>query len=346
VQSSGLQKVSITEQTVKNPFVVKSVSGDSLMKIAVLTAPKKFEFQDELLSPLLPDEVLLKVAACGVCTSEMDVWEGKAGNQIYPRYPGHEVSGVVADVGKDVQSLLPGDRVAVAPGRGFSEYVVLKSKYCFPAGDLPLDLALGEPLACAVNTVELANISLSDDVVIIGAGFMGNLVQKLVAMQGPRRLIVADTRADALERALRLGATHVVDPSKESLPEAVKALTDGRGADVSFEVVGAQAPLNLLGDVTRMSGKVVIVGYHQGEPRQIPLGYWNWMAFQILNAHFREETTILRGMRIAMRLLTSGRMSLEDLVTHRFPFNDINKAFLAAHEKPQGFIKSTVVMEN
>ena len=315
------------------------------MKIAILTGPKEFQFQEEKLADLQADEVLVQVVACGVCTSELDMWEGKAGGQMYPRYPGHEVSGVVADVGKDVQGLVPGDRVAVwAPGRGFAEYVIVKSKYCFPAGDLPLDLALAEPLACAVNTVELANISLSDDVVIIGAGFMGNLVQKLVALQGPRRLIVADTRQDALERARKLGATNVVNVTKESLPEIVKSLTDGQGADVSFEVVGGQAPLNLLGDVTRMSGKVVIVGFHQGEPRQIPLGYWYWMAFQILNAHFREEATILRGMRIGMRMLTSGRLSLEDLVTHRFGLSDINKAFLAAHEKPKGFVKSTIVM--
>ena len=315
------------------------------MKIAILTGPREFQLQEEQLPHLQPDEVLVQVAACGVCTSELDMWEGKAGSHMYPRYPGHEVSGVVSDVGKDVQGLAPGDPVAVwAPGRGFAEYVVVKSKYCFSAGDLPLDLALAEPLACAVNTVELANISLGDDVVIIGAGFMGNLVQKLVELQGPRRLIVADTRADALERAMKLGATHVVNVTQSSLPEAVKALTDGQGADVSFEVVGAQAPLNLLGDVTRMSGKVVIVGFHQGEPRQIPLGYWNWMAFQILNAHFREEAMILRGMRIGMRLLTSGRLNLADLVTHRFSLNEINKAFLAAHEKPEGFVKSTIMM--
>jgi 2-desacetyl-2-hydroxyethyl bacteriochlorophyllide A dehydrogenase len=316
------------------------------MKIAILTGPKEFQFQDEPLPALLPDEVLVEVAACGVCTSELDMWEGKAGDQMYPRYPGHEVSGVVAQVGKEVQGLTAGDRVAVwAPGRGFAEYVVVKAKHCFPAGDMPLDLALAEPLACAVNAVELANLSLSDDVVIIGAGFMGNLIQKLVTLQGPRRLIVADTRSDALARALKLSATHVVNVTKESLPETVKALTDGKGADAAFEVVGAQAPLNLLGDVTRMSGKVIIVGFHQGEPRQIPLGYWNWMAFQIFNAHFREEATILRGMRIGMRLLTSGRLSLEDLVTHRFPLSEIGQAFLAAHEKPEGFVKSTIVME-
>ena len=317
------------------------------MKIAILTGPREFQFQDEQLPALLPDEVLVQVAACGVCTSELDVWEGKAGAQTYPRYPGHEVSGIVAEVGKDAQGLTPGDHVAVlSPGRGFAEYVIVKARHCFPAGDLPLDLALAEPLACAVNAVELANLSLSDDVVIIGAGFMGNVVQKLVAMQGPRRLIVADTRTEPLERALKLGATHVVNVTKDSLPEVVKGLTDGKGADAAFEVVGAQAPLNLLGDVTRMSGKVVIVGYHQGEPRQIPLGYWNWMAFQILNAHFREEATVLRGLRIGMRLLTSGRLSLEDLVTHRFQLSEIGQAFRTAHEKPEGFVKSTVLMQN
>jgi len=317
------------------------------MKIAILTGPKKFQLQEEPLPALQPDEVLVRVAACGVCTSELDMWEGSAGTQMYPRYPGHEVSGVVAEAGKDVRGIGPGDRVAVwAPGRGFAEYVIVKSKYCFPAGDLPLDLALAEPLACAVNAVEMAHLSLSDDVVIIGAGFMGNLVQKLVRLQGPRHLIVADTRPDALERAKRLGATHVVNVKEQSLPEIVKGLTDGQGADVSFEVVGAQAPLDLLGDVTRMSGKVVIVGFHQGEPRQIPLGYWNWMAFQILNAHFREEATILRGMRSGMRLLTSGRLSLDDLVTHRFRLDEIDQAFRTAHEKPSGFVKSTVVMQS
>ena len=177
------------------------------MKIAVLTGPKEFQLREESTPALLPDEVLVQVAACGVCTSELDMWEGKAGSQMYPRYPGHEVSGVVVEVGNEVQDLAAGDRVAVwVPQRGFAEYVAVKSKYCFPAGDLPLDLALAEPLACAVNTVELANLSLGDDVVMIGAGFMGNLVQKLVQMQGTRRLIGADTRADALERALKLGA--------------------------------------------------------------------------------------------------------------------------------------------
>jgi len=157
-----------------------------------------------------------------------------------------------------------------------------------------------------------------------------------------RHLVVADTRSDALERAARLGATRTVDVTKESLTDVVAELTGGVGADITFEVTGTQGALAVVGDVTRMSGKIAIVGYHQGEPRSIPLGQWNWMAFQLVNAHFRDVSTILRGMSIGMRLLTSGRLSLEGLVTHRFGLDEVNEAFATAVEKPHGFVKSTV----
>jgi threonine dehydrogenase-like Zn-dependent dehydrogenase len=173
---------------------------------------------------------------------------------------------------------------------------------------------------------------------------MGHLVHKLVSLRGPRHLIVADTRDEALERARHIGATRVVNVLHESLPDVVKELTDGQGADVSFEVTGVQAPLTLLGETTRMSGKTVIVGYHQGGTRELPLGEWNWNAFHIVNAHFREVATIMRGMRVGMRLLTSGRLTMDDLVTHRFPLSDINEAFAIAHRKPEGFVKSTVTI--
>jgi len=315
------------------------------VKIAILRGPREFAVVDEPVPDVQPDEVLVRVAFCGVCTSELDMWTGEAGAHLFPRFPGHEVSGTVEQVGPEVRGLKAGDPVGVwVTGRGFAEYVAAKAEHCLPAGDVPLDLALAEPLACAVNTVELAGVSLGDDVVIVGAGFMGNLVQQLVELRGPRHLIVADTRDDALARAKQLGATRVVNVTREPLPEVVKELTEGRGADIAFEVTGAQAPLLMLGDITRMSGKVAIVGYHQGGRREIPLGQWNWMAFQVVNAHFREEATIMRGMRIGMRLLTAGRLKLDRLVTHRYPLPEIGRAFETAHAKPEGFVKSTVTI--
>jgi L-iditol 2-dehydrogenase len=314
------------------------------MRLAVLPAPGRFELYDEPVPEIAPDEVLLQVAACGVCASELDIYRGLTGHSTYPWYPGHEVSGVVEQVGKDVDTLAPGDAVAAwVTTRGYGEFVGVRAEHCFPAGDVPLDVALGEPVACAVNAVEVADPALGDDVVVIGAGFMGNLLQKLVSLRGPRQLIVADTRTDALERAAALGATRTIDVTREDLPEVITELTDGRGADVSFEVTGVQPGLDALGRVTRMSGTVAIVGYHQGPPRTIDLATWNWMAFRIANAHFREVATILRGMRIGMRLLRSGRIALDDLVTHRFALDDIDAAFRAAIDKPPGFVKATVI---
>jgi threonine dehydrogenase-like Zn-dependent dehydrogenase len=200
-----------------------------------------------------------------------------------------------------------------------------------------------------VNAVEEAGVRLGDDVVLIGAGFMGNLVQLLVQLRGVRRLTVADIRPDALERAaalgsnksgaIKMGATEVVDVRTGSLPEVVGA----PGADITFECTGTQAALDVLGEVTRMSGKLVLVGFHQGEPRRVPLAHWNWMAFDIVNGHYRDPAVIMRGLDVGMRLLAAGAISLEPLVTHRFPLEQIGAAFASARAKPPGFAKATVL---
>lgn len=308
------------------------------MRVAVLNAPRRLDIADLPVPEPAAGEVLLRVASCGVCASELDMWEGLAAID-YPRFPGHEVSGTVERVGPGVRALRPGEPVAAwVTERGFADYVTARAEHCFPAGSVPLDLALAEPLACAVNAVERAAPALGDHVVIVGAGFMGHLVHKLVRLRGPRAVTVADTRSDALERAAALGATRTVDVRGESLA--------GLDADVAFEVTGVQAGLLAAGDAVRMSGKLVIVGFHQGGMREIPLGAWNWMALDIVNAHFRDLETIMRGMRTGMHLLTSGALALDDLVTHRFALDQVNDAFAVAVEKPTGFVKASIIMED
>jgi threonine dehydrogenase-like Zn-dependent dehydrogenase len=307
----------------------------------VLSAPGRFEIADVPIPDVAPDEVLLRVAACGVCTSELAAFAGTEPTD-YPRHLGHEVSGTVVATGPDAPAPAVGTPVgAWVTSHGFAEYVTAKAAHCRPAGDVPLEQALAEPLACAVNAVEEADVRLGDEVVLIGAGFMGNLVQALVGLRGVRRLIVADTRPDALERARAMGATDVVDVRTASLPEVV----GDDGADVTFECTGSQAALDVVGAVTRMSGRIVLVGFHQGEPRRIPLAHWNWMAFDIVNAHYRDLAVIMRGMDVGMRLLRSGLISLEPLVTHRFPLDRIAEAFRTARDKPPGFVKATVTFD-
>ena len=316
------------------------------MRIAALKGRSRFEIEETTTPQIAADEVLVKVRMCGVCASELDLWDG-AGPEDSVMYLGHEVSGEIVDVGADAGSLAVGDAVGVwVTTRGFGEYVAVKSDYCVPAGDVPLDTVLAEPLACAVNAVDLADVRLGDDVVLIGAGFMGNLVQELVALRGARHVVVADVRRDALDRAASLGATRVVDVSSESLVDVVADLTGGKGADITFECTGTQPALLTVGDVTRMSGKIALVGYHQGAPREIPLGQWNWMAFQIVNGHFRDVATIMRGMATGMRLLRAGAVSLGPLVTHRFSLDDIEAAFETARDKPPGYAKAVVVLSD
>ena len=289
-------------------------------------------------------ELLVEVFACGVCASELDVWTGLVPAD-FPLRNGHEVSGVVVELGAGATGFAVGDPVAVwTTGSGYAEYVTAPAAYCRALGDVPLDAGLLEPIACATNAVELADVRLADDVVILGAGFMGALVQQLVQLRGARTVTVVDRRPDALALATAYGATRTVDTAHESADEVVNKVTGGRGADVTFEVTGVQGGLDLVGDVTRMSGKVVLVGYHQGEPRAVPLGHWNWMAYDLRNAHFREVATIMRGMDIGARLLTNSQLDLSRLVTYRFALVEINDAFRAAVSKPEGFVKAIVTM--
>lgn len=311
------------------------------MKTASLIEPFRIELDDMELPAPGPDQARIRMLQCGVCTSEIDLWTGKDVEKL-PASIGHELAGVVEEVGEQVTTLEVGDRVAawVEEG-GFAEQAVVEERYCVPvASGVPYP-AVAEPLACVVNAVELAAPALGDDVVIIGAGYMGNLIQRVTSLKGPRAIIVADVREDALARARELGATRVVNTATESLTDAVREVTGG-GADLTYEVTGVNQGLELAGKATRMSGKLCIVGYHQGEPRQIPLGDWNWMAFEIVNAHFRDIDTIMRGMRAGMRLVNAGCLDASPLVTHTYPLDEIAAAFETATAKPDGFVKAVV----
>jgi threonine dehydrogenase-like Zn-dependent dehydrogenase len=122
----------------------------------------------------------------------------------------------------------------------------------------------------------------------------------------------------------------------------LRSLTGGRGADLTFECTGTQPALTACGETTRMSGTIAIVGFHQGAARQLPLAHWNWMAFSIVNAHVRDVEVIMRGMDVGMRLVSSGVLSMDDLVTHRFALEEIDDAFATLRAKPDGFCKAVI----
>jgi threonine dehydrogenase-like Zn-dependent dehydrogenase len=308
----------------------------------VLVEVGRIEVNERPLRPLGRHDVLIKVTACGVCAGDVDFWLGKSDRPM-PASLGHEVAGVVLEAGRDVTTLAPGDTVACwVDDGGYSEALVSDERFCVAVDENCPYPAVAEPLSCVVNAVGLAAPQLADDVVIIGAGFMGNLLQLAVQLRGPRTVTVADVRPGALERAAHLGATYTVDTASEDLADRVAEITSGHGADLSFEVTGTNAGLELAEAATRMSGKLCIVGYHQGGARSIRLGHWNWMAFNIVNAHFRDKSTILSGMRAGLRLMSAGALDVRPLVTNTYPLERIAEAFQAAAAKPDGFVKAVI----
>jgi L-iditol 2-dehydrogenase len=309
---------------------------------ALLVDAQRIDVVEEPVPALGASDVLVEVAECGVCGSDVEVWLGKT-DQRLPLALGHEAAGVVLDVGKDVTTVRPGSAVACwVEGAGFSEAVLTQERFCLPVDGAGAHPAVAEPLSCVINAVGLAAPQLGDDVVIVGAGFMGNLLQLAVQLRGPRTVTVVDIRREALDRAASLGASHTVDSYAEDLGEVIADITGGRGADVTFEVTGTNEGLGLAETATRMSGKLAIVGYHQGGTRAIRLGHWNWMAFDIVNAHFRDKTTILAGMRAGLRLMSAGKLDVTPLLTHFYPLEAIGEAFQAAVTKPAGFVKALI----
>jgi 2-desacetyl-2-hydroxyethyl bacteriochlorophyllide A dehydrogenase len=288
------------------------------------------------------------VKACGVCHSEIHQWDKKIEDLDYPRFIGHEVAGEVLKTGASVKKFKQGDRVAVwTDGKGYAEQAVVNPKMLFKINsNISFEEALAEPIACTTNGILRTNIRLNDTVALVGTGFMGLILLQQIKLQGPKLIISIDIREEMLEMAKKFGSDIVINPLKEDPVKIIKDLTGGEGVDVSFEAGGSQATLDLAPEICRMEGKLVIFGYHPG-PRTIKhLGYWNWMAFNIVNAHFRDINTILNGTRIGMELLNSGKINMTPLVTHKYKLEDIEEAFTAAKEKPKGFVKAVIVMNS
>ena len=316
------------------------------MKSAVLYGAHDWRIEETETPSITNDEVLLRIKACGVCHSEIHQWDVKVNGLEYPRFIGHEVAGEIIEAGAGVTNLKPGDSVAAwTDGKGYAEQISLKSDRLFKISDnVSYEEAMAEPIACTTNGVIKSNTQHNDTVALVGTGFMGLILLQQLKLRSPQFIAAIDVREEMLELAKKLGADFTINPKKENAKDVIKTLTNGKGVDVSFEVGGNEATLNLAADICRMEGKLVIFGFHPGARTIQDLGYWNWMAFDIINAHFRDMNTILNGTRIGMEMLNAGQLNMQPLITHKFKLEEIEDAFMAAKEKPKGFIKSVIVM--
>jgi threonine dehydrogenase-like Zn-dependent dehydrogenase len=316
------------------------------MRAGVVAGPGHAKLARVALPEPGPGEVRIRLEGCGVCGSNLPLWEGRPWFT-YPvehGAPGHEGWGVVDALGDGVAGLAPGDRVAALSFRAYAEYDVAKADAIVVLPSLldgqPFP---GEPLGCAVNVFRRSGIEAGQTVVVIGIGFLGAVVTRLASRAGAR-VVAVSRRPFALEVARGQGAAIALtldDPG--AVEREVATLTGGAGADRVIEAVGLQEPLDLAGRLTRVRGRLVIAGYHQDGARQVDMQLWNWRGIDVINAHERDPAIALEGIRGAVAAVADGTLELEPLYTHRFELGRLDEALEAMRCRPDGFLKALVV---
>ncbi len=326
------------------------------MKAAVLTAPRKIEVQDLQEPKINGHEVLVKLKYCGICTLEQRLYTG-AMKIYFPIIPGHEAAGIVVEVGKDVLTeVASGDPVALdlvnrcgecyycrigksnqclnrfRKGQrvlgGFGEYIAVNSRQIFPVPEsLSLrEAAFAEPVSCCIRSLKKIDLTLAEDLLILGAGPMGLMHLQVAHCYGVR-VFVSDPDGERLKVAAGFGAFLTVDPSKEDLPELIKAHTGGRGVDACVITSPAHAALRSAMEVLSPSGRVNIYTSYRDKPDlPIDANSLHRSEHLITGSEGRTEHDFLQ----AVRLLIFGKVNVAPLISRLSTFDTIEEGIVAA----------------
>jgi threonine dehydrogenase-like Zn-dependent dehydrogenase len=329
---------------------VMNLSGTvtKMMMAASVTGPGKIEIVQRDLPVPTERQVRIRLEGCGVCASNLTPWAGPVWMQ-FPTEPGglgHEGWGVVDRVGQQVDNVKVGDRVAALTYHAYATHDVAEADMTVR---LPPQLDEqpfpGEPLGCAMNIFGRAAISAGQTVAIIGVGFLGALLTQLAAKAGAR-VIAISRRQASLDVAKSMGAAHaIVMDDHWRIIEQVRALTDGRFCDRVIEAVGKQWPLDLAAELTMERGRLIVAGYHQDGPRQVNMQMWNWRGLDVINAHERDPSVYIDGIRQAIDAVVEGRLDPSSLYTHIYPLDELDRALNDTRDRPENFIKAVVMYQ-
>jgi threonine dehydrogenase-like Zn-dependent dehydrogenase len=318
------------------------------MRAATIVRPGELEIREVPVPDPGPQQVLVALEGTGVCASNLPLWDGAPWFS-YPLEPGcggHEGWGVIRRVGEGVDERMLGQRVAALSFRAYAEYDVANANQLVP---LPRALdkqpVPGEALGCAMNILARADLHADQTLAIVGIGFLGALLTQLASQAG-LRVIAISRRRSALDLARKYGAfACLAMEDHQAIVERVKDLTDGRMCPRVIEAAGHQWPLDLASELTGEHGRLIIAGYHQDGARQVNMQLWNWRGIDVINAHERNPSVSLAGMQRAIAAITEGRLDPSLLYSHRFPLAALGAALTATREKPEGFFKALVCME-
>ena len=329
------------------------------MRVARLHAPGDLRLEDAPVPEAGPGDLVILAGSCSTCGTDAKIFRFGHHHISLPRVLGHEVAGEVTEVGAGVDGWMVGDRVqviaAIPDGTchfcrreqqtvcedlesigyqydgGFAEFMRVPAKVLVVDGvnripdHVPFEQAsLTEPLACVLNGQELAQVGPGDAVVVLGAGPIGCLHVRLARARGASLVAIADVNAGRLDLAARAEPDASIDSSKEDAIDAVRKLTDGRGADVVITATGVGSAQEQALEMAALRGRVSLFG---GLPKDDSV-----IRFDSNLVHYRELSVFgaygsaPRHNREALQLIADGRVRVDDLITHRVPLEDVHRA--------------------
>jgi L-iditol 2-dehydrogenase len=326
------------------------------LKALIYTKPYSFEYSDFPDPVAGDDDVLIRVKACGICGSDVHGFTGKTGRRIPPLIMGHEATGIIEGLGKNVSGFEKGDRVCFdstvycnkceacragffnrcdkrqvlgvsAPAfkrhGAFAEYVAVP---WWIVSKIPDELsfvhaALLEPASIGTHAANRAPISNDDTVVVIGAGTIGLFILQAARLRGAAKVIAVDINEFRLDLAKKLGADKLINPLKSDLPEAVLQETEGKGANVTLEAVGYAKTFADAVSITRMGGYVVAIGNLEKKAefdlQQLVAKEHTFTGSYASSGEFRD----------CIELVASGKINVEPLISDVLPMQDGPDAF-------------------
>ena len=337
------------------------------MKALVLEDYNALVYKDVPKPEYEPDEVLIRVKACGICGSDVHGMDGSSGRRIPPLIMGHEASGEIVETGSEVKHWCIGDRVTfdstiykledwytrkglynlsegrivlgVSPGEyrrhgAFAEYVAVPHHvlYEIPEKVSFTQAAMVEPVAVALHAVGLTPISVNDSAVVVGAGMIGSFIVQALRAAGCGRIIVVDLELERLELARKLGADLGVRADEDVL-EKIKELTHGRGADIAFEAVGIDSTVQTAIDSVRRGGTVTLVG-NLAPNVNLPLQ-------KVVTQQLRLQGScaICGEYPAALEMIERGEIDVDTILSAEVPLANGAEWFQRLYDKEKGLMK-------
>lgn len=296
------------------------------------------------------NDIIVKNHLMGICGSDKNFYRGLMPPQTAefrqpPEFPfllGHESGGTVVAAGSRVNGYKVGDKVmAFGWNNNFADYFKAEAFQLQPApAGLDMDIAgLGEPTACAMYSGLHTGVQLGDTVVVMGAGYAGQIIAQCSKLKGAYQVVVVDVMNGKLDLAKSLGADIVINSREEDPVARVKGITGGRGADVVVEAAGTADSFNAASEMIRHNGKFVFYSWVT-TPISLNISRWHDDGLEFINTCLVHHTWQQRYVWVpdTMRPIIQGSVKIKPLITHELRLDDIKEGFELA-DQDEGAIK-------